>query len=339
MSQTLPWAIGVDLGGTKIKTAGIDAAGSIKHVVLYATDVAGGVSTIRRQIVEAVEKIRCNVKHPPAGVCVGIPGQVDEDAGVVHFAPNLDWHDVPFAAELSSHLGLSVTVINDVRAATWGEWIYGAGKSCRDLVCLFVGTGIGGGVVSGGRMISGAGNSAGELGHVTIALDGPPCHCPNTGCLEAFAGGWAIARRARAAVLNDPAAGAFLREQAGGMLDAITAQTVCQAALAGNDLARRLMDDITAALIAGAVSIVNAFNPERLILGGGVMNGMPELVKRIAGGVHRRALAAATKGLQVLSSKLHGDAGIVGAAALILHETERMRNREITDLTSSSPTE
>jgi glucokinase len=103
---------------------------------------------------------------------------------VVQFAPNLDWHDVPLQADLNESLDLPVTVMNDVRAATWGEWLHGAGQGCADLVCLFVGTGIGGGVVSGGRMLSGCSNTAVELGHITVDLHGPLCHCGNWGCLN-----------------------------------------------------------------------------------------------------------------------------------------------------------
>ena len=105
---------------------------------------------------------------------------------------------------------MPVVITNDVRAATWGEWLHGAGQGVEDLICLFIGTGIGGGVVSGGRVLTGASNSAGELGHMTIDLHGPPCTCGNRGCLEALAGGWAIARRALQAINDSPAAGEAL---------------------------------------------------------------------------------------------------------------------------------
>jgi glucokinase len=137
--------------------------------------------------------------------------------------------------------------------------------------------------------------------------------------LEAFAGGWAITLRARSAALSDPSAGRALLEYAGGNADAITAKTVCTAARAGDPLAQLLMDGVLAALVAGAVSVANSFNPRRLILGGGVMEGMPELVKRIAEGVHRRALAAAETGLRVLPAMLGSDAGVVGGAARVLY--------------------
>jgi glucokinase len=200
----------------------------------------------------------------------------------------------------------------------WGEWLHGAGQGCDDLICLFVGTGVGGGIVSGGHMLSGCSNTAGELGHIPVDLNGPDCHCGNHGCLEAHAGGWAIARRAREAIARDPEAGARLLQMAGGQPDDVTARIVAQAAHQGDPLAQKLVDEVAEALIAGAVGLVNAFNPCRLILGGGVMEGLPELLDRIDQGLRQRALAAARDPLRVLPAQLHNDAGVVGAAALAL---------------------
>lgn len=220
---------------------------------------------------------------------------------------------------------MPVVVLNDVRAATWGEWLYGGGKGVDDLICLFIGTGIGGGVVSNGKVLTGSNNSAGELGHIIIDLQGPPCNCGNRGCLEAFAGGWAIARQAQNAVTSDPTAGASLLKLANGQLKAVTAETVSQAAQAGDLLSRNLMDQVTEALIAGVVSLVNAFNPHHFIVGGGVIEGQPELVKKIAQGVYARALKAATASLQILPAKLKGNAGVIGAAALAIRSFKNER--------------
>ena len=210
-----PFAIGVDFGGTKIEVAHVEG-GSVRRRLRLATDVAGGAEAVQAQIVTAVRSLAKEAAAHPLGVGVGVAGQIEPGNGRVHFAPNLHWHDVPLQSALANTLGLPVVVTNDVRAATWGEWLHGAGKGCDDLVCLFVGTGIGGGVVSGGRMLVGSTNSGGELGHVTVNLDGPPCHCPNRGCLEALASGWAIAEQARSAVAADTAAGAALLRLARG---------------------------------------------------------------------------------------------------------------------------
>ena len=320
MSATVePWAIGVDLGGTKVEVAQVDAAGRVRQRLRCPTDVKDGPVGVEAEIVRAVHELQKTPGPAPVGVGVGVAGQIDPDSGTVRFAPNLDWNDVPLQSDLSRVLGLPAVVTNDVRASTWGEWLHGAGQGCNDLVCLFVGTGIGGGVVSGGRMLVGCSNTAGELGHITVDLHGPLCHCRNHGCLEALAGGWAIALQAQEAIAADPIAGAFLLNLANGQLEAVTAKIVAQAVHANDSLARQLVDQITQALIAGVTSLVNAFNPCRFILGGGVIEGLPELIQRVDQGVRQRALAAASASLKVVPSQLHGDAGVVGAAALVLH--------------------
>jgi glucokinase len=312
--------IGVDLGGTKIEIARVDASGRVLDKSRLATRVDGGPGAIQEQIAEAILEMQKKADIAARGIGIGVAGQVDPVSGMVRFAPNLDWRDVPLRDELSDALGLPVFVTNDVRAATWGEWIHGAGQGCDDLVLIFVGTGIGGGVVSGGRMLTGCSNTAGELGHITIDLHGPLCNCGNHGCLEALAGGWAIARSAREAVENDPEGGAALLRHAGGHAEEINARIVADAAGKGDPMARRLMESATEALIAGAVSLVNAFNPCRLILGGGVIEGVPELIRQVERGISRRALAAARAQLQVLPSQLQKDAGVVGAAIMAMRE-------------------
>jgi glucokinase len=317
-SQENLWAIGVDLGGTKVEVAQVDATGVIGQRLRRPTDVKDGPSAVEAEIVAAVHDLQTQVSSSATGVGVGVAGQVDRDSGTVRFGPNLDWHEVPLQADLNEALDLPVLVANDVRAATWGEWLHGAGQGCDDLVCLFLGTGIGGGIVSGGRILSGCSNTAGELGHITVDLNGPPCHCGNQGCLEALAGGWAIARQAQAAISTQPDAGSNLLEMAGGQPEAITAKLVVQAAHSGDALARQLVDGMTHALVAGAVNLVNAFNPCRLILGGGLIEGLPELIEQVNQGVRQRALTAAYAPLEVLPAKLHNDAGAVGAATMVL---------------------
>ena len=173
-------------------------------------------------------------------------------------------------------------------------------------------------MVSGGRVLSGASNAAGELGHMTVDLHGPPCHCHNHGCLEALAGGWAIARRARQAVADDPAAGANLLQMVVNRRESLTAEVVARAARAGDPLAGRIVEETLQALVAGCVGLVNAFNPTRLILGGGVIEGLPELVGKIEEGIHSRALKATLGPMKVVKSALGNDAGVIGAAALAM---------------------
>jgi glucokinase len=316
------WAAGVDLGGTKIEVGQVDHAGNMLNRLRRKTQVDGGPEAVQREIISAVHELMSDTGSSPVGIGVGVAGQVEPDTGLVRFAPNLDWHDVALEAELADALQLPVVVTNDVRAITWGEWLHGAGQGCDDLICLFIGTGIGGGIVSGGRMLSGCNNTAGEMGHMTVYLHGPACHCGNHGCLEALAGGWAIARQAHDAILADPVAGAAMLKLVEDDVDAVTAEVVAQAAHAGDLLAQRLVDEVGETLAAGLVGLVNALNPCRLILGGGVVDGLPELLEIVDRGVRRYALSAATATLEIVSPKLQDDAGVIGAAALALRSFE-----------------
>lgn len=319
------YAIGVDLGGTNIQAALVDGAGEILKGLRLATKAGEGPEAVIAKISGAVRVLLQGTERSPAGLGVGVAGQIDPSGEAVRFAPNLAWHNVPLQAALQQQLELPVALINDVRAATWGEWLFGAGRGCDDLVCLFVGTGIGGGVVSAGRMLSGSSNTACELGHITVDLHGPLCSCGNRGCLEAIAGGWAIARRAREAVAADPQEGAQLKEMAHGREDAITAELVARAAHAGDPLAGRIVAETTEALIAGATGLINTFNPERLILGGGVIEGLPELVQQIQQGTKEKALQIACENLKVLPAQLRNAAGVIGAAALAMRQFGNQR--------------
>jgi len=306
--------IGVDLGGTKVETALVDASGRIVVSYRQPANPEKGADVVIADIVACVETCQIEAGKTAQGLGVGVAGQLDR-AGTLCFSPNLGWHNVPFKVKLEDALGIPVVVSNDVRAATQAEWQHGAGRGVDDLVCLFVGTGIGGGVVSGGRILEGCSNTAGELGHMTIVADGRRCHCPNRGCLEAYAGGWAIAERAQEAVHADPQAGQRLVALAGS-IQQISAATVSQACGDGDPLACRLVEETVQYLAAGVVSIVNAFNPCLIILGGGVIQGRSEYVSEVERAVRENALQTAVEGLRIVMAALGDKAGVIGAAAL-----------------------
>jgi glucokinase len=306
--------IGVDLGGTKLEVALVDDKGRILEKRRQRTDFQKGPGEIIADIETCALDCLKEASAQADALGIGVAGQVDAATGALRFAPNLGWREVPLRAELMKALGLPVLITNDVRAATFGEWVYGAGRGTDDLVCLFVGTGIGGGIVSGGRLLEGFSNTAGELGHMTIIVGGRRCHCPNQGCLEAYAGGWAIGERAREAAGNDPGGEELLA--LAGSAENVTTGTVARAYHGGNALARRLIDETIRYLAAGIVSIVNAFNPRLLILGGGVIEGMPEMAGAVEQEVKSRALPAAVESLKIVKAALGGEAGVIGAATL-----------------------
>jgi glucokinase len=259
----------------------------------------------------------------PAGIGIGVAGLVDSDRGFVLLGPNLGWRNVSLREDLEGALGLPAAVANDVRAATRGEWLFGAGRGCGDFVCIFVGTGIGGGIVSGGRLLSGAGGNAGEVGHMMVGTDGPACACGNRGCWEALVSGKAIGEQAQALFRQDPQEGRDFLDLAGGRAEAITAEVVAEAYKRGSRAAASLVDQAALVLTAGVVTLVNVLNPARCLLGGGVIEGFPDLIGRIREGVRRRALAPALERLEILRAGLGAKAPVMGAASLVFQEAEK----------------
>ena len=308
--------LGVDIGGTKIETALVDASGIILASHYRLINPAKDPAQTIVDILDSVQICYRESGKSAVAMGVGVAGQIDKTNGVVCCSPNLPaWKNVALGAGLQSGLGIPVSVNNDVRVITWGEWQHGAGKGVDDLVCLFVGTGVGGGVISGGRLLEGHTNTAGEVGHMTVIAGGRQCHCPNQGCLEAYCGGWAIAELAQSAAQANPEASKTLIELA-GKAENITAITVSQAYAKGDPLAQRLVKDTAIYLTAGIVSVVNVFNPHLIIFGGSVIQGIPDLVVMVEKRVRSMALPTPVKELRITTAALGNKAGVIGAATL-----------------------
>jgi glucokinase len=312
--MSTPWQLGIDLGHTNLRIGAI-RQGKVISSLRQPTRSDKEWGAVANQIVKMAQEIREGMNTAPSSAGVGVAGQCTFQ-GVVRAGPNLWWPDVDLRSFLSAALRLPVLVVNDTRAATYGEWRHGAGRGTNYLVCLFLGTGIGGGVVSGGRLLCGCGNTAGELGHIIVDKDGPRCGCGNRGCLESLASGRGIALRAREVVERDEAAGRRILELARGR--AITSKMVTAAYREGDPLATSLIEDAAQALSNGIVSLVHAFNPCRVILGGGVISGLPELVDLMDKEVRSRAMGCVRESVSVRRSELEDDAGMIGAAMLSL---------------------
>jgi glucokinase len=310
------YTLGVDLGGTKIDTALVDSTGKIIYSHYRVLNPAKDPDVAMSEIVDSIRICLKESGKDASGLGVGVAGQIDRIKGVVRRSPNLpNWKDVHLKTRLEEQLQFPVFLNNDVRVITLGEWQYGAGKGINDLVCLFVGTGVGGGIVSRGQLLEGSQNAAGELGHLTVVAAGRKCHCPNEGCLEAYVGGWAIAERAQDAVRANPEAGKTLVSLAGN-ISSISAITVSQAFRNNDPLAHRLVKDTARFLSAGLVSIINIFNPSMIILGGGVIQGLPELLSLAEIRARQLALQTALENLKIITGSLGSKAGVIGAAAL-----------------------
>ncbi len=306
--------IGVDLGATKIEIALVDGEGRIIRRTRQPTEAKHGPAHIVGELASSVAAmIPSDDANVVIGLGVGVAGQVDTEAGIVRAAPNLEWREFPLRQHLEAAVKLPVVVMNDVQAATYGEWLHGVARNAEDLVCLFVGTGIGGGIVAAGRLLQGSTGNAGELGHTTIDRNGPKCSCGNHGCLEAFASGWAIARFAG-------------QRMSWRGNEAMTAGDVSEAYRRGDDTARQVVDEIGRALGVGLANIANSFNPTLIVLGGGVIDGLPEVLPIAEAEARIRALAAATRKLRIVRAGLGADAGAIGAA-------RRARDRILGDAT------
>jgi glucokinase len=306
--------LGIDLGATKVVSALVDAGGNVVHHSgrhLHANDGPGGVIAT---VVRSARTCLDLVSSPPIAIGVAVAAQVDPRTGTVIHAPNLGWRDVALGRRLEDEIGGPVHVVNDARAATFAEWQLGAGRGVDDLFYIALGTGIGGSAVFDGRLVEGGTHAAGEVGHITIVSGGRKCHCPNWGCFEAYVGGWAIAERAREAVAGDPELGHALRERAGAF-EAITAETVFHEYRAGDPLSRRIVRETERFLTDGAVGIANAFNPSVLVLGGGLVAGMPEFVPAVESAVRARCQPPAA-GARVSRARFVEDAAMVGSAEL-----------------------
>jgi glucokinase len=314
--------LGVDLGGTKVLTALVDADGRVLASHKRPTDARNGPDAVIADVVACVRDCLGDAVHGATGLGIGVAGQVDGTTGIVSYAPNLGWQNIALGDALASATDLPVIVANDVRAAAVGEWQHGSGAGTTDLMALFVGTGIGGAVIADGSLLEGSVGAAGELGHTMLVAGGRSCHCPNTGCLEAYAAGWAIAERARDAVRADPSAGTSLTDLAGS-IDDITAAHVTELYRSGDGLATRLVEETGRYLAAGATGLVNAFNPEIVVLGGGVIEALPEMVTVVQDHVRQFALPAARDVVRIERASLGGSAGVVGAAALARHGISR----------------
>jgi glucokinase len=310
------FTLGVDLGGTKIDTAMVDGKGNILSSHYRLINPARDPDFAIHEIVDSVRIcVEKSGKHPSA-LGLGVAGQIDKQKGIVRVSPNLpSWSNFPVCSRLSDLLQIPVVIDNDVRVITMGEWKYGSGRGINNLVCLFVGTGVGGGIVSQGHLIEGFNNTAGELGHIPVVAAGRKCSCPGEGCLEAYVGGWAIAQRAQEAVQANPAMGQTLIAMAGNVT-AISAITVSKAYSAGDPLAHRLIKDTAKFLSAGLVTIVNALNPQLIILGGSVVQGIPDLLTQAEVRVRLSALQPAVQSLRISLGSLGNKAGVIGGAAM-----------------------
>ncbi len=306
--------VGLDIGATKVSAGVVDRTGHVTGHSGALHHPNEGPSTVLPVAFDAVE-LALGGSKAPARIGIGVAAQVDPSDGSVWYAPNLAWRSVPLAQMVAERFHCPVVVSNDARSAAFGEWRFGAGSGAGNLLTIIVGTGVGGGSVVGGRLLRGASNALGEIGHIALVSGGRKCHCPARGCLEAYVGGWAIAERAQERVRREPRAGQALLRIAGA-LDQIDARTVAQAASEGDPLAESIVRTTSDYLATGVAGLVNAFNPDRVVMGGGVILGWPFLIEAVARRVRESCQPPAASAARVCAAALGAEAVVIGAAAI-----------------------
>lgn len=308
--------VGIDIGATSVDVAITDGELRILAHAADEIDIRQGPVAVLQHAVSLVEKLRADGAAPQLhGIGVGVPGPVSQREGAPVFPPIMPgWNHFPVRDTLSARLGAPVLVDNDVNIMALGELHAGTARSVRDFLFVKVGTGIGCGIVVHGEVYRGVGGCAGDIGHIAVDESGPTCSCGNTGCLEAYFGGAALARDAEATARSGRSDMLAERLRATGRL---TARDVGEAAAAGDPAAVALIRDGGARLGAALATLVSFFNPAMVVIGGGVAGLGHRLLAEIRSVVYRRSLPLATGNLPIVLSELGGTAGVVGAARFV----------------------
>ncbi|HEY6730467.1 MAG TPA: ROK family protein [Solirubrobacterales bacterium] len=309
--------IGVDLGGTKMLIGVLSEAGTDPLYEQREASTGQTEDELVELLVREVNEAR-EARPDAVAVGLGIPATIDHDDGIAVAAVNLPLADLAIRDIVSERVGLPVFVDNDGNVAAYAEYLYGAAKGMPHMVMLTVGTGIGGGLVLNGEIYRGSTGAGAELGHIVIQADGPPCqgNCPNHGCVEALASGTALGREGRAAAesSSDSALGKVLAE--GGEVDG---KAVTEAALAGDEVAVGVFDLIGSRLGVACASLANIFQPNAIVVGGGVIAAGDLLLEPARREVRERALNPMNQ-TPILEATLGNDAGMIGAAAMARDE-------------------
>jgi glucokinase len=313
-------ALGIDLGGTNARAALVDpASGAVvaAHKLVHADRAPEAV--VELMVVAAREAAAlAGVRLESLGAAgVGVAGQCLGASGMVLNAPNLGWRDVALGEQLARRLGLPVRIVNDLSAAAWGERAFGAARGVDDAALVFVGSGVGSGLILGGRLHEGGHGVAGELGHIKVTPRGgtpPRCGCGEWGCLEAYVGGMNLAARLRDLVAEGK--GAAMLAAAGGDPARLSASAIETAYDLGDPEARELWAEAGELLGTACANLATLLNPRRLVLGGGVLLGCAQLERITRAHLEDRMLRAARRGFAVERAALGHDAGVIGAALL-----------------------
>jgi len=318
-------ALGIDLGGTKILTAVANTKGEMLSRDHSITPAREGQQAVVRSIIESVDRAFDQAYISAADLAaigIGAPGLSNPETGILFTSPNLPgWKDVPLRDIIEKELSSKAFLINDANAAALGELYFGAAKGARDFIYITISTGIGGGIVIDGKIYTGALGTAGEVGHMTIDDDGPLCRCGNKGCWETLASGTALAREARRQI-NEGVSTSVL-DYVDGDVEKVTAEEIHKAAEDGDSWASSLIARTGYYVGVGLANLVNVFNPEVIVIGGGLSNIGDMLFEPAFRVAEERSFDKTFRATRFALAELGRNSGVLGAAAFAL---EQVRN-------------
>jgi glucokinase len=310
---------GIDIGGTNIKYGLVDGKGKVLFKEQRPTMVEKGAEPLMHLVTNIAERLlfyAAEEDHPVKYLGVGTPGAVEAKTGkVISLSPNINgWQGMEIGRILKDRLNLPVVVDNDVNAMALAESRFGSAVGYKSVICVAVGTGVGGGVIMDGKIWRGANYTAGEIGHMTIDANGPKCRCGNRGCLEVFCSSAAILARTKSRIENHLSD--IFNDALEGSLDNLSIKRLFVAAKKGDPDALAVITETAELLGAGLASAVNLLNPEIVVVGGGVADGGAGFVETVSAEIRKRAFESATVNLRVVRASLGNDAGFIGAGIL-----------------------
>lgn len=315
MPNNEKYVVGIDLGGTKIAAALFDSKGEILNRERMETANARTAEEVVQRMIDMIRSV--SLGHPLSGVGLASPGAVNSKEGIVLHGTNLpEWENVPLKKWMEEALGVEVQVVNDANAAAWGEYVRGAGKRSENMVYVTFSTGIGAGIVLGGKLLLGTTSFAGELGHNIIEPNGPECSCGNKGCWEMFASGTAIRDTALELMQNRHSA---IAELAAAHSEALSAKHVFEAHKQEDAVAVEVVNRAVYYMALGLANAVHTFNPDRIVIGGGVSKAGDQLFPALRAQTEKLVMKPYVGTYTIVPAGLQDDVGLIGAAALFHH--------------------
>lgn len=308
------YVVGVDLGGTKIYTALVKLDGSIVKEVTVPTEANRGEDVVLDKILKTIDEVINGIDiNDIQSIGIGSPGPLDVENGLIVYTPNLPFKNFNIVKPIVDKYNLKTYLDNDANVATLGEFMFGAGKGSKNMVFITVSTGIGGGAIINGNLFRGSTSNALEIGHATVMKGGPRCGCGNTGCSEAVASGTAIMKRAKEAVASKI-------ETSLKNYEDVTTKEVFIEAKNGDQVAKDILDEALAYLGITVANTANTFDPDKIVIGGGVSEGGQLVFDKIEEEMSRRCLKTIYNHCKIEKALLGGKAGVLGAAALAILE-------------------